>query len=240
MRTPAETDLLALWERGLRRHPIDRALLLSAWARPDLPPDRLADLPLGALNRALLRLRVAWFGPQIQAYLDCVGCGARLDLALDAEALLADTASDEAAPERPPQLALDGLRFRVPSSRDLAAVVAEPSPEAAAQSLLAQCCVEGLDGRETDLRDLLTAVEEGLERLDPAASIELAVHCEVCGRRSLADLDIGTLLWEEIEARARALLAEVHRLARAYGWSESEILALPPQRRAAYLEMVGA
>jgi hypothetical protein len=38
---------------------------------------------------------------------------------------------------------------------------------------------------------------------------------------------------------ARSLLAEVHSLARAYGWTESEILALSPQRRSTYLEMVG-
>ena len=42
------------------------------------------------------------------------------------------------------------------------------------------------------------------------------------------------------EARARALLAAVHTLARAYGWSEPDVLALSEQRRAAYLEMVTA
>ena len=53
-------------------------------------------------------------------------------------------------------------------------------------------------------------------------------------------LDAGQLLWEEIEARALVLLREVHHLASAYGWSEAQILALTPARRASYLAMAGA
>lgn len=55
MRVPGEADILALWERGLARHSIDRALLLCAWTRPDLPASSLPDLPLGTINKALLR-----------------------------------------------------------------------------------------------------------------------------------------------------------------------------------------
>jgi hypothetical protein len=79
-----------------------------------------------------------------------------------------------------------------------------------------------------------------MEELDPAASINLSLGCEDCGHHWLADFNIGSLLWDEIDGCARALLVEVHNLARAYGWTEQEILALSPQRRAAYLDMVGA
>jgi hypothetical protein len=34
------------------------------------------------------------------------------------------------------------------------------------------------------------------------------------------------------------VLGDVHELARAYGWSEPEVLALSPWRRAAYLALV--
>ena len=86
---PSASDLLTLWERGAVRHPIDRTLLLGAWARPDLAPEGLPDLALGALNAALLRLRAAWFGPRIDAWADCEACGERLGLALDSDDLLA-------------------------------------------------------------------------------------------------------------------------------------------------------
>jgi hypothetical protein len=43
-----------------------------------------------------------------------------------------------------------------------------------------------------------------------------------------------------VEALARRVLWEVHTLACAYGWTESETLALSPARRARYLQMVHA
>ena len=48
-------QLLALWEQGARRHPLDRALLLFAQAAPERTPESLADAPLGACNAALLK-----------------------------------------------------------------------------------------------------------------------------------------------------------------------------------------
>jgi hypothetical protein len=43
-----------------------------------------------------------------------------------------------------------------------------------------------------------------------------------------------------MEARAKRLLAEVHLIASAYGWSEAEILGLSRARRDFYLDMVRA
>ena len=238
MQVPSEAQLLALWEQGLRRHPVDRALLLCAWARPEVPGPRLAELPLGALNAALLRLREACFGARIDCYVDCPRCGERLGLALDAGELLAGAVESDS----PGDLELAGLRFRVPCSRDLAAVAIEPAldAEAAAHRLLELCCLEAHNLPSGPLVELLAEVETGLAALDPAADISLALACDSCGHGWAADFDIGALLWEEIEARARALLAEIHGLARAYGWTEPEILALSPERRAAYLELAGA
>ena len=53
-------------------------------------------------------------------------------------------------------------------------------------------------------------------------------------------LRIDPALWAELEAVARRLAMEVHTLASAYGWSESEILSLSDARRRLYLEMVSA
>ena len=40
-----------------------------------------------------------------------------------------------------------------------------------------------------------------------------------------------------VTARAGALLHEVHRLASAYGWSETDVLAMSAMRRGVYLEL---
>jgi hypothetical protein len=51
--------------------------------------------------------------------------------------------------------------------------------------------------------------------------------------------DAGEFLLAELSTRARTLLYEVHLLARNYGWSEHDILALSDRRRASYVELVG-
>ena len=50
MRALGPSDILALWERGARRHALDRSALLCAWARPDWPAESIADLPLGRVT----------------------------------------------------------------------------------------------------------------------------------------------------------------------------------------------
>ncbi|MDB5970544.1 MAG: hypothetical protein JWQ90_2994 [Hydrocarboniphaga sp.] len=230
----AAKDLLAIWEQGQTRHALDRALLLFAAACPELPADQLADRPLGQRNQALLRLRQHSFGPRIVAHADCPDCGDRMELALRTDAFL----SEAAAPDTAAEFEADGLRFRAVTSRDLAAVLGHADAESAALHLLERCCVSRPD--TATLRDLLGTVEAGLESLDPDADIELSLACETCGHAWNAPFDIGAMLWDEVDARARALLGEVHALAGAYGWCERDILALSEQRRAAYLGMVAA
>jgi hypothetical protein len=230
-------DVLALWEQGRARHPIDRALLLFAAACPELPADRLADLPLGERNAALLRLRRRTFGPEVRAYIDCPACRERMELALQVDMFLPPKTGAPSGGE----LETDGFRFRLPTSRDLSALLGHADAESAAAQLLERCCVGRPDGATTSsLHGLLEKIEAGLEVLDPGADIELSLVCESCAHRWAAPFDIAAVLWDEVDARARALLAAVHTLARAYGWSEREVLALGEQRREAYLEMVTA
>ncbi|CAN7762044.1 hypothetical protein LJR130_007105 [Variovorax sp. LjRoot130] len=235
MRALAGSELLSLWERGASRHALDRSALLAAAARPDWPAEAIADLPLGAVNASLLQLRAACFGPRIDGHADCPRCGQRLAFALDARELLAPAQDDDLAPR---EAEVAGLRVRAPSLRDLAAVAADADAERAARQVLARCTLAG-DAARLD-EAALRAVEEGLDALDPQADLALALQCVACGHADLVQLDAGQLLWEEIEARALVLLREVHHLAGAYGWSEAQILALTPTRRASYLAMVGA
>mgnify|MGYP001254993106 CR=1 FL=1 len=236
MRAPSESDLLSLWERGLARHPIDRALLLCAWARPDLAVDQLASLPLGVVNAALLRLRERLFGPRIELRLQCEQCDEQLAVGLEIEHLLADA---EEGDERR-EVEADGFRFRVPDSRDLASIANDLDVDSAAQRLLERCCIARPAGAEPSLTAIMNDAEAELEAADSFADLRLAVSCGACGHGWDAGLDAGALLWDEVQRYARGLLGEVDSLARTYGWTESEVLALSPRRRAAYLEMAGA
>jgi len=89
-----------------------------------------------------------------------------------------------------------------------------------------------------DLSDeLITALAAEMVRRDPLSEVQLDLHCPECDQRWRTILDIVTFLWAEISAQAQRCLHEVHALAQAYGWRETDILAMSARRRQHYLEM---
>jgi hypothetical protein len=119
------------------------------------------------------------------------------------------------------------VRFRLPTGADLLAI-------SNAEQLLERCLLNGGDKVTDNVR---AAVAERMSSADPMADIQLALNCPNCEHKWAPPFDIVAFFWREISAATRRLLREVHTLASAYGWTESEILSLSPARRRAYLEM---
>ena len=85
---------------------------------------------------------------------------------------------------------------------------------------------------------MLTALEYRAEELDPQAEIKMNLTCPQCSHKWDVLFDISSFLWAEINQWAEQMLRTVHKLASAYGWSESDILNLSPVRRQLYLGLV--
>lgn len=224
--------LLSVWEHGLARHPLDRALLLLTLARPDTPPDALADLPLGQRNQRLARLREQLFGVALGLVVDCPACGERMEFPLLPSAL--PPAKHATGP-----IEVGGLYFHLPTTRHLALISELGDAHEGARALLRACATtpEALPEDE-QLDALLAQVEARLDEADPWADLSIALTCPVCGHPDNALFDPGSVLWDALDGEARRLLDEVHLLAGRYGWSEAEILSLSGPRRHAYLARV--
>lgn len=232
--------LLEVWEGGFAQTLTERALALIALALPETPFEALADLTIGARDARLLTLRQQLWGPRMEAVVPCPRCGERLELALDTREMLLCARAEPAGEIRAD---VDGntVSLRLPTSRDFLEIAGEQE----AASFLERCVVVG-NGSEGSLdlsklsSEALAAISQALVDADPLAEIQLALACPACEHRWTAVFDIVSFLWTEIEAWAWRILGDVHTLARAYGWSEREILALSPTRRQFYLDMVGA
>jgi hypothetical protein len=111
-----------------------------------------------------------------------------------------------------------------------------------ARALLLERAVRGAwhEGREVAIADLpdavVAAVGEGMEAGDPQAETPLVLVCGRCDHRWQLLLDVASFLWNEVSSLAERLLFDVQALARAYGWSEAEILGMSAIRREFYLE----
>lgn len=220
----------------------DRALMDSADAAAGRAPVAaalalagVADCDVAELDARLLELHVARFGARLEAVARCPACDEELELALDAAALV------ERARGRGGEQSVDAggarIRFRTPRATDLEALAGEPNAAAARAALAARCVVE-VDPPGDLTEAQIAAMAERMAERDPLGGSRVAVDCPACGARGELTLDVGWIVGRELAAEAARLADDVHALASAYGWSETEILALPPTRRARYLERV--
>jgi hypothetical protein len=251
MRPLSVPELITVWERGLAARPFERALTILSAASPETSPSALARLSIGRRDAHLLQLREWAFGSELAIVATCSSCHQELELALPVSALRVSreaagaTAAEPAAELESSLLSEEyEVHFHPLNTEDLANC-AGLEPAAMRRKLLA-CCVS--DARHQGRRlstdelpeDLAQKVVHEIAALDPQADTRLDLTCPECHRRWSEVFDIVSFFWMEIDAWARRILGEVNVLARAYGWRESDILALSPMRRQVYLSMVEA
>lgn len=226
------SETLALWERVGALPPLRRALALAAHDGTD--GHALDDLPVGEAHARLLALRERTLGPRLEATTTCPECDARLELVLDARTLL--DLHDGARSGSPAVLPASVAACRPPTWTDLESVAAVDDPTG---DLLRRCVTLAEDVDAADLPlEAVAAIEEAMMAADPLAEVLVSSRCPDCGLELDASVDLAEFVWAELDARAARLLHEVDVLARAYGWTEPDVLRLSEQRRAAYLRLV--
>ena len=253
MRGVTAAELLSAWEQGLGQPSFRRALILLSAACPERSAEQLDRLSIGQRDARLLALREQTFGAEMVSVATCAACGEQLEFAFKASDIRHASVNDQAGDCRPVSepdaaplsLSLDGydVRFRLPDSTDLAAIAGSTEP-AASHHVLLQRCLQAATYQSARVNysdlpaDLLDRVAARMEEADPQANVQLNLSCVRCGRQWQAIFDIESFFWSELNRWAERLLLEVHQLARAYGWREADILAMSPQRRRIYLDLL--
>ena len=231
---------LDLWERGQALTSAQRALGWLQAARL-VPDDDPASWSIAERDAQVLLLRETAFGTQMQGSADCPACNQRLEMRFTTRELLPRAATPAGA------IAIDSsgyvAQFRLPVAGDVARLSTTAAATARDQ-LLAACFLSGqCDGDAVDFDELpeaaRRAAEAAMARRDPYTNIELSLNCPACDRAWSQPFDPTAFLWIEVDAWARRTLNEVHTLAAAYGWTESEILRLSPTRRFFYMSLIG-
>ena len=235
--------LLSCWESASRmREPWASLGLLEPLAE-ESDFGSLASLSVGERDARLLDLRRRLFGEPVEALAVCPQCGSTVELNFQVSDV-------EVKPPANAPLWVEhrGWRvdFRLPDSRDLAAVAACTSVEEARRRLIERCVVNVSRRSKRYPADdapqhLIRLMEERMNEADPKGFDAKGKRALVVGNGGvwIAALEIDAFVAREVAAGARRLVQDVHRIARAYGWSEDEILGMAASRRQAYLELVG-
>jgi hypothetical protein len=217
--------------------------MLAAWTGE--PREDLAALSIGQRDAKLFEMYEHLFGPELEAFAECPACGERLEYSLTTRDLKQSAGASE---EKDALKLISGdlsLCIRLPNSTDLRAAKECASPAQARRMLAERCVVEALQSdRAIPAQSLpdaaVDAISSRLAQADPLAEVLVGLTCMECQHAGQIVLAIEQFLWTKIVWLAKRLLHEVDVLARAYGWSEREILSLSAIRRERYLEMAAS
>ena len=238
------SELLLVWEHGLNRSMLERSLILLSAASPEMDSDAIAKLSIGERDKRLIKLREWMFGSRFVNTVVCPQCSERVEWENEIEDIRIQSSP---APTSGHQLSLDmenyNVKFRPPNSLDLAEVMDIPEANGTPGDLLKRCVITaehvGSACSTEQLPDVvLQELARRIEELDPQADVSIQLTCPQCAHRWEVLFDIASYLWAEINSWAERTLRAVHKLARAYGWTEREILNLSPVRRQLYMGMV--
>jgi hypothetical protein len=228
-----EADLIGIWERGVGLRPARLALALLA-AEPDVDAAAAPQWTVGERDSRLLDLRERALGPRLALVATCPACEERVEAALEVGDLRVEGGGSL---EARLHFEAGGRRLvaRLPTAGDLVAIEQAEDVESARRDLLERCLLDG-DDDPLDER-VVAAAAARMAEADPQADIRLALSCPACGADWEEQFDPVSFFWQELDAWALHFVRDVHELASAYGWSEADVLALPPARRRLYLEL---
>ncbi len=224
---------------------LQRALIFMAAAFPEMSTDKIAELSIGYRDACLLLLREHLFGSRLVNNAVCPKCHERIEWEQNISDLMVKAVDHPVG--HPFSMETDGylICFRLPNSMDMARVESCNNTSDALGLLLRRCVLSSeYENSFCDIDQLpepvIQALSRRIEELDPQSEIRIQLTCPLCSHGWDVFFDITGFLWEEINEWALRMLQTVHKLARAYGWTEREILSLSPVRRQLYLGMTGA
>lgn len=234
MGAPTAAQLIGLWDRssGASAHRRLERLLTATESRSALDCDTL-----GARNRRLLELHSSLSDSPLDARLRCSACQTDNEFQVPAAAILACPAPGSEARVR---IGAGGARqtFRLPLMSDIHAATGAP-PRQALERIVERCRIGPGPGGPIGAQ-ALERLADRFEALDPAARIVVDLSCAECEAALRASVDIAEFVAAAIDLVVDGLFRQIDAIARAYGWSERAILALPAGRRSTYVAMIAA
>lgn len=195
----------------------------------------IAALCITDFEYLTLSLRQTWRSSSLVLGLTCERCREPSEFTPDIDALMRGAVPKNVRgvarhPELEGWFTLDGGKFRLPTAGDQIAVAERARP---AQALAQSCLDDIARGRR-----LRPRIERAMERMAPEISTTIQGLCPACGIQLEAYFPVARTVLAELRRSAAGLHDDIDLIARAYHWPQTEILALPHDRRKAYVSRI--
>ena len=229
---------------GLRQPHLVTALLCACIKGPDGPMTQQTawDLNIGSRIQLLLTILQQTHGRDHEFQHTCGACGEVFeitasgqdmqDIQREGEELGLNLFQLEARDHCP------ALQFRRPTGSDqLNWLDQDWTGETQAMQAMIRSIVQGELPQPIQPERLQQAAQL-LDEADPLVNFTITSACPACGKQQSWTVDLTDYALRGLNRARGKLLHGVHRIARAYHWSEESILDLPPARRREYLSLI--
>jgi len=205
-----------------------------------LRPEEVWTLDVGERTAWLLRIAAGAGAERFDVRVHCKAptCGQTVEIELLLDDLLQLGANEEGLVRA--EVAGRTLTLRRPTGADQLAWSRQSfSNLIEARQVVASSLLLEVGESETPLgAEELDAMENALAEHDPLVQFTVSSECPYCGATGEYDVDLTALAMEWLRHAQVAMLETVHTLASTYHWSEAEVFAIAPWRRAHYLALV--
>jgi hypothetical protein len=219
-------------------------LALCCFASDGAPADHdvLLDLPVGIRICALMVLAAASDPAALSWHVRCGsdGCAQQNEFELTTAQLVA--LAQERLEEQTIQVSIGATMatLRRPTARDQLQWLEadEDMSDAMLRAVVMEPRLDELRAAGMTSETIAIAVDAAMDSFDPLLSFHVRVPCPGCGAVADVAPDLAGTAIERLSRAQHAAIADVHRLASRYHWSEIEILNLPQWRRHSYLDLI--
>lgn len=218
-----------LWLAGRRRNDLPAAALETLVLNAGMVQGGgdPAQWLIGDRNRAIVAVQCAGYGAPDALWVRCPECDEMHEVPFDPSWILDQVPQGPAATGFAVETDAGTIKLRLPVGADL---IELGEASQAADVLLTRCA-------PTAGPQMGPLLEAEIMMRDPCAELRFGLTCLGCGSAFSGNLDPLALLLTEID-RHGGVLSEIDQLARAYHWTETDLLELPAWRRRLYLNQM--
>ena len=236
--------MLHIWELGLNKSPIEKSLLLLAYAYPEYNLQEIAAFSIGDRDARLLNIREKLFGQVLQNSAVCPQCGQKIEWETALDSLRLQEIRETGGNKRIDlTFGEHQISFRLPNSADILHLMTDDGSDIQANALMGRCIIntpsqfKHVENFPEDLKDTIV---QKMEESDPQADVVMNISCPECRHSWNMVFDIMHYLWLEINECVIKLIQDIYLLAGNFGWAENDILDMSRFRRNMYINMINS
>jgi hypothetical protein len=230
------SSILNVWDQCVGKNQPYKGVALASLASAERDRGNIVNWSIEKRDVALFHVRKTLFGNQFQNLSHCPECAQTVEWDFSFHQMGIPRLNEiPDNVEIPITIGENNVLLRLPNSEDLF----RNDAKQIIQNCILHPPVNGAQEVDKQMPDeILNEINNEFNKICRASNISYSLSCVECKHEWQVSFDIVSYLWKEIDHWAKRFMDQIAVLAKNFGWSESDIINMPENRRNHYLNLV--